>query len=199
MLCPDTPPWLGPYDKSDRFPVNLTHVLQSSLTSWSLPDLVRSSGPLGPPSTFLFRLTLRPFHPSLLTWPTVSSFWIVSHHNQEPAKGLWIGLRCTLFPTLQNNYSVLIPVRLQCLWYLWWSVLVEYLREGFAQWHSQVWFCLKLPHFSLLFFPKVNWTYIPRDLKVPKASLVGTLGTHPKWKSNYQLQLFSSSYKVLKL
>lgn len=137
--------------------------------------------------------------PSLSTWPTVSSFWIVSHHNQEPVKGLWTGLRCTLFPTLQNNYSVLTPVRLQCLWYLWWSVLDEYLKEGFAQWHSQVWFCLKLPHFSLLFFPKVNWTYIPRDLKVPKASLVRTLGTHPKWKSNYQLQLFSPSYKVLKL
>lgn len=164
MLHPDTLPW----QKGDLFPLNLTighsavsHVIIfltwiDPLDPWSLtlPSYSGLPSGLGTLSSFSDSLS----HPNLLQ-PSIhrNEMHIVPHITKK-------------------NISVLIAISLQCLWYLcddlFWLSTFEKVNT-LKLWR---WFCLKLPCFFLLSFPKVSWVYIPRDLKVTEARLVRTLG-----------------------
>lgn len=100
-----------------------------------------------------------------------------------PSQGS-IGMRCILFPTLKKNSSVLIAIRFQCLWNLcddlFWLSTFEKVN-ALKLWG---WFCLKLPCFFLLYFPKISWMYIPR-FESYQSQLSQNPGPHPTWKSTY--------------
>ena len=109
--------------------LNLAHVLQCRLRSHNLSALDWPSVLLVSLSATLFRLMLSPLHPQPSSQPGVSSFSrSLSQHNPAPAKW-FIGTSCTLFPTLEKNGSVLLPVRLQFLWNvcddLFWLTIPE--------------------------------------------------------------------------
>lgn len=149
-------------------------------------------------SAFPFRLILRPLHPQPLYSAKSQLLLRVFVPPQSRPSQWFIGMSCTLFPILWNNFSVLLPITPQFLWNLCGNCSAWVSWRSFCSVKLRGWFCRKLPCFSLFYFPKVKWTHIPRDLKVTTSEFSQNLA-HP---SQMEVDLLASivfpSYKVLK-
>lgn len=128
-----------------------------------------------------------------------ATFPILWDHNPDLPSQWFIRRSYTVFPILLNKYSDHLPLK-PPLDFNFCEIFATIcsgwaFRRTFCWVKHWGWFYIKLSYFLLLYFPKVRWTYGPRDLEATMSKFNQNIG-HP---SQMEVTLFSSSYRVLKL